>query len=441
MRQALRPAAAVLLWRGRQVWLGQRGNTRFLPGFWVFPGGGNELEESHEAAARRELEEETGLRLELPLIPFARAVTPAYAPVRYDCHVFRAELPAGVEPSVDDNEFVRGRWFGLEELLALRDLGEVQLAPPTYRQLLLLQQVLDGERDFPDPEEALARPPYAHQQILPMAAGVTVFPLRSQSIPPAAWTNALLVGERRLFVIDPGGPDPRVLIEELDRRRAAGAEIAGVILTHHHPDHTAGYLPLGLTDKPLYAHPITAPLLPEDFPRTRDWNGGEVLEVEPGLSLRAHFTPGHAPGHLAVEIPERRALLAADLISSLSSIVIPSSNGDLLEYLESLERMRRLGCHLVIPSHGPPYGEGSDPFGTAIAHRQHREEQVMRCLQSQTAPADVDALTMAIYRGLDERLIPAARANVWHHLRKLRIDGRAQESESGLWSPSPGQAG
>lgn len=135
-----------------------------------------------------------------------------------------------------------------------------------------------------------------------------------------------------------------------------------------------------MTDLPLYCHPITAPLLPEDFPRTTEWNDGELLEVEPGLTMRAHFTPGHAPGHLAVEIPERKTLLAADLISSLSSIVIPSSNDDLPQYLDSLERMAKLGCHLVIPSHGPPYGEGSDPFGTAIAHRLQRERQVLGSL-------------------------------------------------------------
>jgi glyoxylase-like metal-dependent hydrolase (beta-lactamase superfamily II)/8-oxo-dGTP pyrophosphatase MutT (NUDIX family) len=432
MTENLRQAAAVLLHRGSRVWLGQRGDTRFLPGFWVFPGGGSDPQEGAEAAARRELEEETGLLLESPLIPFARAVTPAYAPVRYDCRVFRAQVPDGAEPVPDAQELVQGQWFELDQLLALRDQGTLQMAPPTYRQLLLFGQAISGRRPFPDSVEAFAEPPLADQQVLPMADGVTVVPLFSQAIPPAAWTNALVVGKQRLFVIDPGGPDPQILREELDRRVAAGAEIAGVILTHHHPDHLAGYLPLELRHKPLYCHPITAPLLPEGFPSPLDWNDGERLIVEPGLSLVAHWTPGHAPGHLAVEIPERSTLLAADLISSLSSIVIPSSNGDLVQYLESLARMRALGCHLVIPSHGPPYGQGSDPFGVAIAHREHREQQVLRCLQHQKTPTSLEALTGIIYRGLDERLVPAARANVWHHLRRLASTDQAHEID-GLW--------
>lgn len=425
----LRQAAAVLLSRGSRVWLGQRGNTRFLPGFWVFPGGGSDPEEAPEAAARRELQEETGLVLEAPFRPFARAITPDYALVRYDACIFQADLPQGAEPVVDDNELVRGRWFELDEIMGLRDQGELQMAPPTYRQLQQYGDVLAGRRPFPTEEEAFAEPPLADRLVLPMADGVTVVPLRAPAMPPAILTNSLIVGKRRLFIIDPGGQDPTPLRDELDRRVAGGAQIAGVLLTHHHPDHLAGYLALGLLDMPLYCHPVTAPLLPPDFPPTIPCNDGEILAVEAGLTMVAHWTPGHAPGHLAVQIPERKTLLAADLISSLSSIVIPTDNGDMVQYLDSLARMRALGCHLVIPSHGPPYGQGSDPFGVALAHRQTREEQVLRCLQRE-GPGTVETLTRSIYRGLDERLFPAARANVWHHLRKLQSDGQALEDQA-----------
>ena len=214
-----------------------------------------------------------------------------------------------------------------------------------------------------------------------MAPGLTVIPVRTRSMPPAAWTNAAILGERELLVLDPGGPDVEVLQNELQGLVRQGATIKGVLLSHHHPDHLEGYHELGLSQLPLYCHPITAGLLPEGFPEPELLEDGDEMSLGSSLTLRAHFTPGHAPGHLAFELVERRALLAGDMISSLSSIVIPSDNGDLLHYLESLSRLRELGCHLVIPSHGPPFGKGSDPFGQALAHRKKREEQVISVLK------------------------------------------------------------
>ena len=437
---ALRQSAAVLLYRGRQIWLGQRKGTRFLPGFWVFPGGGCDTNETHEGAARREVQEETGLRLTRPLRALDRAIAPAYAPVRFDTRIYAAELALGEEPQPDGQEFGRGGWFELEEVLGLRDKGLLQLAPPTYRQLLAWGEILAGRADWPEESVAFAEPPVEHQQVLDFAHGVTVIPLESGAMPPAAWTNTVIVGTKRLFVIDPGGADPQLLLDELRRRQKGGAEIAGVVLTHHHPDHLAGYLALQMTELPLWCHHITAPLLPEKFPAPTFWEDQQALEVEPGLTMIAHWTPGHAPGHLAIEIPQRRTLLAADLISSLSSIVIPSSNGDLLQYLDSLQRMRALGCGLVIPSHGPPYGEGSDPFGQAIAHRLEREKQVLGCLEKLQRPVAVEEITAVLYRGLDQRLVPAAQANIGHHLKKLLSEGRVSAGESGwaLLSFGPG---
>lgn len=426
-----RQSAAVLLYRERKLWMGQRRGTRFLPGFWVFPGGANDSGETHEEAARREVREETGICLKGDLRPLDRAITPAYAPVRFDTRIYAAELPEGSEPQADGAEFGQGRWFDLDEILRLRDCGEVQLAPPTFRQLQLWDDILEGRSDWPSEEEAFQEPLLAHQQILNLALGVTVIPLESGAMPPAAWTNTVVVGTKRLFVIDPGGADPTVLRQELQRRQVDGAEIAGVVLTHHHPDHLAGYLALGLTDLPLWCHSITAPLLPEEFPTPIFWNDQEAFEVEPGLSMIAHWTPGHAPGHLTIEIPERRTLVAADLISSLSSIVIPSSNGNLMEYLDSLARMRDLGSYLIIPSHGPPCGEGSDPFGQAIAHRREREKQVIGCLAKLPGPLSLQEITATLYRGLDPRLMPAAQANIGHHLKKLLAEGRAFSSEDG----------
>ncbi len=432
-RSEPRPASAVLLSRGARVWLGRRGLTRFLPGFSVFPGGGCESGEEHTEAAIRELFEETGVRArEKELTPFARAVTPAFSPYRFDVRVYRLELPAGREPSPDGRELVDGAWFEAEEIFSEWSTGSLSLAPPTLRQLQLWNDCRLARREWPSETEAFGSPPTEDQEILPMGRGVVLVPLRTRAMPPAAWTNAALLGERDLYILDPGGPDVSKLLAQVERMVAEGSTLKGVVLTHHHPDHIEGYHGLGMCHLPLYCHRLTAELLPPDFPLPQLLEEGDSLALTDDLTLRAHFTPGHAPGHLAFELPQTKTVIAGDLISSLSSIVIPSDNGSLRDYLRSLEKLRSLECHLVVPSHGPPYGRGCDPFGQAILHRQKREEQVFRALISEARTPD--ELTHLIYRGLDPALFPAARANIRHHLWKLRDEGRAMEGPEGLFS-------
>lgn len=425
----VRPAAAVILSREGQVWLGQRGATRFLPGFSVFPGGGCESGEEFLATAVRELFEETGVRTcESHLIPFARAITPAYSPIRFDVRVYRLEYEIDDEPQADGRELIRGDWYEPSELLSKWERGEVQLAPPTWRQVVLWNECRRGLKPWPN-EQAFSLPAFEEQELLPVGRGLVVVPLRTQAMPPAAWTNSALLGEQEFYIFDPGGPDVSTLLTEINNYEAQGRELKGVVLSHHHPDHIDGYHALGLSHLPLWCHPVTAELLPSDFPAPLPLLDGDTLSLGESLTLRAHFTPGHAPGHLAFEIPQTRTLLAGDMISSLSSIVIPSDNGDLRQYLSSLEKLKNLNCNLIVPSHGPPYGRDCDPFGQAILHRAKREEQVFRLIGPQ--PQSPDELTHAIYRGLDSRLFPAARANVRHHLWKLRDENKISENPEG----------
>lgn len=426
----IRDAAAVLLCRAGRVWLGRRGNTRFLPGFSVFPGGGAEPDEDPTETAVRELLEETGLKVDLDrLQPFARAITPAYSPYRFDVRVYLVELEESEEPRPDGRELVAGHWFDGNQLFEAWARGELQLAPPTLRQLQHWQKLSAQNSPWPDLQQAFELPPFRHQQVLPMGEGLTLVPLYTRSMPPAAWTNAALLGTERLYVLDPGGPDVSVLREELENQLNNGAQLAGVLLSHHHPDHICGYHALECEHVPLYCHPITARLLPQDFPTSVDLLDRQTLDLGEGKELVAHFTPGHAPGHLAFEMPHARAVMAGDMISSLSSIVIPSDNGDLRDYLNSLDRLRALNCNLVVPAHGPPYGTGADPFGQAILHRQKREEQVLAVARKK--PQTPEEITHTLYRGLDSRLFPAARANVLHHLWKLRDEGVVSEDEQG----------
>jgi 8-oxo-dGTP pyrophosphatase MutT (NUDIX family) len=148
-----RQAATVILLRDRvgaaggseelEVLLVRRTpEARFMGGVWVFPGGAVDAgegdgDESHRAAAIRELREEAAIVLEDPakLVKFSRWITPAEVKVRFDTHFFLACLPAGQEPAIDGQECVDMGWFTPRAALDAHRADEIALVFPTIKHL------------------------------------------------------------------------------------------------------------------------------------------------------------------------------------------------------------------------------------------------------------------------------------------------------------------
>jgi glyoxylase-like metal-dependent hydrolase (beta-lactamase superfamily II) len=139
--------------------------------------------------------------------------------------------------------------------------------------------------------------------------------------------------------------------------------------------------------------------------------------------VRLH-TPGHASGHLAFYEPHYRLLLAGDMISTLSSVVIAPPNGDLGVYLESLRRLQTFDCRLLLPGHGSASARPAETLAEALAHRAKREEQLLAALAD--GPRSVAELVPQLYRGLPEGLARLAELQVLAGLQKLQREGRAE---------------
>src|SRR5262249_59624510 len=74
------------------------------------------------------------------------------------------------------------------------------------------------------------------------APGVHMLPLRTVGLPPITHTNAFLVGTDISWLIDPGAheqDEQQRMFDAIDTILARSS-IAGVVLTHHHPDHVGG---------------------------------------------------------------------------------------------------------------------------------------------------------------------------------------------------------
>jgi len=139
------PAATVVLVRdaagGVEVLMLHRVSKVAFGGMWVFPGGrvddGDRRPDDDEAtsarrAAAREALEECGLAVDPEdLVPYAHWVPPDVTPRRYSTHFFLARASDG-EVVVDGGEIHEHAWLAAREVLARRDRGEVDLAPPTW---------------------------------------------------------------------------------------------------------------------------------------------------------------------------------------------------------------------------------------------------------------------------------------------------------------------
>ena len=282
--------------------------------------------------------------------------------------------------------------------------------------------------------------------------GGSALPLRTVTLPPATHTNAVFVGRSRLWVVDPGSPfdDGRAaLAEALD---ALGRPIAGVVLTHHHPDHVgaAAWLRerLGV---PVLAHRETAALVQRGHVAPVDEGGrglvtgfldeGAVLDGGgPADRWRVLHTPGHAPGHLVLWQPERRGLVAGDMVAAVGTIVVEPPHGDMAAYLASLERLVTLAPAWLVPAHGGLVEPAVAHLQHYIEHRLARERAVLAAVVG--GASALPEITAAAYPELAPNLHALASRSAHAHLLKLAAEGRVLVAGGGggaaraRWTPS-----
>ncbi|WP_392507961.1 NUDIX domain-containing protein [Naumannella halotolerans] len=131
--------------RELQVWLMQRhARMAFAPNMAVFPGGkldpiDRRAPDPLRACAVRELAEETTLVLDPErLVPWARWITPAIEPRRYDTWFYLAVVPSGTHLRDVSGEADDAFWITPAEALARSEARTLALMPPTLAGLLEL---------------------------------------------------------------------------------------------------------------------------------------------------------------------------------------------------------------------------------------------------------------------------------------------------------------
>src|SRR5881628_2898209 len=144
-----------------------------------------------------------------------------------------------------------------------------------------------------------------------------------------------------MVVVDPG-PDDDAHVERI----AALGKIPLVLISHKHGDHTDGI------DKLVDRTGAVVRSVGSGFMRGLGGplTDGEVIDAA-GVRITVLATPGHTADSLSFVLED--AVLTADTVLGRGTTVIDNEDGSLRDYLDSLQRLRRLGGRTVLPGHGP----------------------------------------------------------------------------------------
>ena len=246
-------------------------------------------------------------------------------------------------------------------------------------------------------------------------------------------TNTYIVGtSKRPILLDTGQgvaiyPD---LLETALKELSSSSELEQIVLTHAHVDHLGGvrqvkerFGEMPVSKMPWEGHDAPAGAITEI--------GHDAIVETEGATLRAVFTPGHAPDHLCYVLEEERALFTGDVVLGAGTTVIPDDTGDLGQYMDSLRRLLELDLETIYPAHGPVIRNPKAKIREYIAHRELRERQILAALAD--GPLEAMAIVKKIYVDVPEYLHPAAANSVRSHLKKLAREARVMEHEK-RWS-------
>ncbi len=259
---------------------------------------------------------------------------------------------------------------------------------------------------------------------------MSVFPVKTPTLPPATHTNSYALGSREVLLVEPATPyedEQRAWIEWVSAMPSRGQTPIAIFATHYHRDHIGGLEVLARECKlPVWAHALTAEKVGTHLVQRHLAEGEEIV-----LSGVTHerwqvlHTPGHSWDHLCLFNAEESVVLVGDMVASVGTILIAPGDGDMQIYIDQLERLANLGAKIALPAHGTTITEPKDLFRRYVLHRLMRESKVLSSLQVLGGPGATDVeLCKTAYADTPEHLFPLAILSLRSHLKKLVDDGK-----------------
>lgn len=272
-------------------------------------------------------------------------------------------------------------------------------------------------------------------------------------------TGVYIIGRGEVAVVDPGP----TLDEHLDAVLGAldaDERVTRILVTHTHTDHTAGVAKLqARTGAQTYGFGPHGPVpdkdpmdqvsfdeyftseekaafekqwadMPDELKRegpdldfVPDVRVGDGDRIEgDGWTVEVVHTPGHTSNHVCFSLLEEQTLFTGDHVMGWATSVISPPDGDLFDYMASLDKLLARNEVRYWPTHGPAIEDPHTYVAAFIEHRNGREAQIVAGLTD--GPSTIKDLVPSMYADTDKRLWRAAANSVYSHLLALHRQGR-----------------
>ncbi len=409
----------------------------------------------------------------------AHWITDRDLPRRFDVPFLVSRMPDGQEPVADEAEQFEPVWVRPALALEQHQAGSFFMIFPTIRTLERLKDfktvdavlaacaseqplwtscprggLLQGaevrymEHESPFGELALVSPDGQMVHTLDWQTEHPVALLRNvqrltapnPGVMTGPGTNSYLVGDPATgyIAIDPGPNDP----EHLQRLwRATGGRITTIVCTHSHADHSPGARPLqalvesgGQPKPPILGLPSAPTARPaSEFTPDRALDDRELLPLEGHgpdgpvrHTLQVLHTPGHAANHLCLVLLEDGLLFSGDHVLNGSTTIVDPPDGDMTDYLASLDRLSAACAEhdiaFILPAHGYVLGHAPQAIAKLKQHRLQREAKVLKAMQALPDGSMQDWVAIA-YDDVPPRMWPMAQRSMLAHVQRIQQVG------------------
>ena len=197
-------------------------------------------------------------------------------------------------------------------------------------------------------------------------------------------TGTYILGEGNVAVIDPGPDQPehvKAIVEGLKNET-----ISHILITHTHNDHSPAAKALKeITGAPTFGfgpHGSGKPGLKltsqaggdMDFRPDEKTQDGSVIYGD-DWSVSCLHTPGHTSNHICFSWDKEKVLFPGDQVMGWSTSIVSPPDGDMGDYMRSLDKLIVRDDKIYYPAHGP---EILEPQKLISAFQDHRREKIGR---------------------------------------------------------------